>query len=205
VGETIFATVLTRDAQARAINGLPLVAVLSRPDGAEYSRTLSANAVAGGHVFALPVGRQAPRGAWRLDVIADPAQGPVASQTVLVEDFLPDRIEFDLNIADANIALGDIPTAQVDARYLFGAPASDLAVEGELRLRTARTLEAHIGYLFGRYDERFNTRTSYLDPARTDAQGRAQISLTVPEVDEVPSQPLELALVTRMPKGLAVR
>ena len=79
VGETIFATVLTRDEQGRAFNGLPLVAVLTRPDGAEYSRTLTANAKVGCHVFALPVGSQVPRGAWRLDIISDPAQGSLAS------------------------------------------------------------------------------------------------------------------------------
>jgi hypothetical protein len=201
VGETIFATVLTRDTLGHAINGLPLVAVLSRPDGAEYSRTLSANAVAGGHVFALPVGPQAPRGAWRLDVIADPAQGPLASQTVLVEDFLPDRIEFDLALADTPITLGDTPSAQVDARYLFGAPAADLSVEGEARLRTTRSLEAHKGYQFGRHDERFDTRTTYLNPVRTDAQGKATLALTLPPVSEPPSQPLELALVTRIAEG----
>ena len=201
VGETIFATVLTRDTLGRAVNGLPLVAVLSRPDGAEYSRTLTSNAVSGGHVFALPVGAQAPRGAWRLDVVADPADGPLASQTVLVEDFLPDRIEFDIALADTPIALGDMPTARVDARYLFGAPAADLEVEGELRLRATRRLEAHKGYLFGRYDEGFNTRTTYLDPARSDAQGIARLALKMPELSETPSQPLELALTTRMSEG----
>ena len=201
VGETVFATVLTRDALGRAVNGLPLVAVLSRPDGAEYSRTLSANAAAGGHVFALPVGRQAPRGAWRLDVIADPADGPLASRTVLVEDFLPDRIEFDVSLPDAPIALFDTPVAQIDARYLFGAPAGDLAVEGELRLRITRSLDGYEGYRFGRHDEAFNTRTSYFDPVRTDAQGSAPLPLTMPQLDEVPSQPLELALTARIAEG----
>ncbi|MCX7565738.1 alpha-2-macroglobulin family protein [Sulfitobacter sp. F26169L] len=201
VGETVYATVLTRDTQGRAINGLPLVAVLKRPDGAEYSRMLTANAVAGGHVFAMPIGAQAPRGAWRLDIIADPAEGPLSSQTILVEDFLPDRIEFDLTLPDAPLALGDTPPLQVDARYLFGAPAADLAVEGEARLRTTRRLDAYQNYLFGRHDERFDTRTNYIDPVRTDAQGQAQLSLIMPQVDELPSQPLELAITTRVAEG----
>ncbi|MEH6644423.1 alpha-2-macroglobulin family protein [Sulfitobacter sp.] len=201
VGETVFATVLTRDDQGRALNGLPLVAVLNRPDGAEYSRTLSANAVAGGHVFALPVGAQAPRGAWRLDIFADPVLGPLASQTLLVEDFLPDRIEFDLSLSDAPIALGDEPVAQIEARYLFGAAAADLPVEGELRLRTTRVLDAHVGYLFGRHDERFDTRTLYLDPVRTDTQGIVQLNLAMPDVSEMPSQPLKLALAARVAEG----
>jgi hypothetical protein len=200
-GETVFATVLTRDAQARAIEGLPLVAVLSRPDGAEYSRALSMNAVAGGHVFALPVGVQAPRGAWRLDVIADPAQGPLASQTVLVEDFIPDRITFDLALPDAPITLLDTPVAQIDARYLFGTPAGNLGVEGEVRLRTTRTLEAYEGYLFGRHDTRFDTRTAYLEPAQTDAEGVARLPVTLPQITERPDQPLELALTLRIAEG----
>ena len=200
-GETVFATVLTRDNDGRALTGLPLVAVLNRPDGAEHSRTLSADSAAGGHVFALPVAEQAPRGAWRLDIFADPALAPVASDTILVEDFLPDRIEFDLTLADAAISLGDEPSARVDARYLFGAPAADLAVEGELRLRTTRTLAAHAGYLFGRHDERFDTRTVYFDPVRTNSLGEAQLVLAMPELDEIPSQPLELALTARVAEG----
>lgn len=75
VGETVFATVLTRDGQGRAINGLPSVAVLKHPDGAEYICPMSAKPAAGGHVFALPIGTQFPRGTWRLDVIGDPSEG----------------------------------------------------------------------------------------------------------------------------------
>ena len=201
VGETVFATVLTRDAQGRAINGLPLVAVLKRPDGAEYSRTLTSNSVAGGHVFALPIGADVPRGAWRLDVIADPAQGPLTSQTVLVEDFLPDRIAFDLTLTDAPIRLGDTPPVRVAARYLFGAPAGDLPVEGEIRLRTTRMLEDHNGYLFGRYDARFDTRAAYFEPVRTDVQGAALLQLDMPKLEELPSQPLELGIVVRIAEG----
>lgn len=201
VGETIFATVLTRDERGRAINGLPLVAVLTRPDGAEYSRKLTANAVAGGHVFALPLGPQVPRGAWRLDVVADPAQGPLASRTVLVEDFLPDRIEFDIALSDVPLTFADTPPLRVAARYLFGAPAGNLPIEGEARLRTVRTIDSFGGYLFGRHDARFDTRTAYFDPVRTNAQGEAVVSVRLPQLDEVPSQPLELAIVARIAEG----
>jgi hypothetical protein len=71
VGETIHATALARDDKAAAISGLPVTAILTRPDGVEYSRALSTNEVAGGHVFALPLGSSIPRGAWRLDIKAD--------------------------------------------------------------------------------------------------------------------------------------
>ena len=198
VGETVFATVLARDAQGQAIADLPLTARLSRPDGAEYSRELSVGGVAGGHVFALSVGADAPRGAWRLDIISDAATTPLATQTVLVEDFLPDRIEFDLGLADGSVAQTPL---SIDARYLFGAPASDLTVEGEVRLRTTRRLEAHPGYLFGRHDTRFDARTTYLEPQKTDPQGKAELAIKLPKLTEQPSQPLEIAVVARIAEG----
>jgi alpha-2-macroglobulin len=37
-GETVYVTALARDAQQAAVEGLPLTAVLKRPDGVEYSR-----------------------------------------------------------------------------------------------------------------------------------------------------------------------
>ncbi len=39
--------------------------------------------------------------------------------------------------ADDVIRLGDTPSLTVDARYLFGAPGADLAIEGETLLRAA--------------------------------------------------------------------
>ena len=201
VGETVHATVLTRDGKATALDGLPLVAVLMRPDGVEYSRTLSQNSRAGGHVFALPLGPNVPRGAWRLDMVADPAAGPLASQTILVEDFLPERIDFALSLPDIPLTLNDTPALTIEARYLFGAPGADLAVEGEVRLSAARVLEGYPGYQFGRYDTRFDRRTRYIEPVQTDAKGVATIPLTLPEVDEMPLQPLSATVTVRVAEG----
>ncbi|MDZ7907867.1 MAG: hypothetical protein U5N10_06465 [Gemmobacter sp.] len=121
-----------------AVEGLPLTAVLNRPDGVEYSRQLVQDAGKGGHVFALPVAGNAPRGVWRLSVLADLEAGALATQTVLVEDFLPERIDFDLSFGEGPIRLGDAPQLTIDARYLFGAPGADLAIEGEVALRAAQ-------------------------------------------------------------------
>jgi hypothetical protein len=152
-GETVNVTALTRDTEARAIEGLPLTAVLTRPDGVEYSRALAQDAGGGGHVFALPVAGNAPRGVWRLDMYADPNAAALTSKTFLVEDFLPERIDFALKLPEGAVRLGETPDLTVDARYLFGAPGADLAVEGEVFLRAASGLASFPGYVFGKYDE----------------------------------------------------
>ena len=61
-GETVYATALARDAEAAAVEGLPLTAILNRPDGVEYSRQLVEDKGAGGHVFALPIAGSRPAG-----------------------------------------------------------------------------------------------------------------------------------------------
>ncbi|PRY21230.1 hypothetical protein CLV78_110104 [Aliiruegeria haliotis] len=199
-GEVIHATALARDGTATAIPGLPLTAILTRPDGVEYSRHTSADDRAGGHVFAMPVGGSVPRGTWKLAVHADPDAPALATRSLLVEDFLPERIDVDLALADAPIRLGDTPTLDITARYLFGAPGGDLPVEGEVLLRAAEGLADWPGYRFGRHDEPFDPRFAAIDTSRTDDKGLAQIDLDLPEVPD-PARPLELRVTTRVSEG----
>lgn len=199
-GETVYATALARDGAAAAVPGLPLTARLKRPDGVEYSRALVEDSGAGGHVFALPIAGTAPRGVWRLEVLADPEADPLTSRTFLVEDFLPERIDFDLTLNAPELRLGDIPAITVDARYLFGAPGADLAIEGEVLLRAASQIEGFTGYVFGPHDEPFGARMETFGGDRTDAAGLALISPLLPEA-EAPQQPLEARFTVRVAEG----
>ncbi len=201
VGEVIHATALARDQQTQAIADLPITASLKRPDGVEYSRKLSDNAVAGGHVFAMELGDDVPRGVWRLDILSDLNAPPLASQVVLVEDFLPERIDFEVEMPQASPRLGETFAATITARYLFGAPGADLQVRGELRLRIADALEGWEGYRFGQYDSAFRPITRPLDPSTTDREGRAIVPAELPRLDEVPGAPLIAEMVVRVAEG----
>ena len=199
-GETVYATALARDGRAAAVEGLPLTAVLKRPDGVEWSRNMATDA-AGGYVFALPIAGSAPRGMWRLEVLADPDAAPLATKTFLVEDFLPERIDFTLALPDTPLRLGDMPLLSLDARYLFGAPGADLAVEGEVLLRAAQGLAAWPGYRFGREEDPFSAQVQSLEPGtRTDGAGQAQITLALPDVAD-PARPLEARVTVRVAEG----
>ncbi len=199
-GETIYATALTRDSSAKAIVGLPLTAILRRPDGVEYSRAQMADAGAGGHIFALPVAGSAPRGLWSLAVFADLDAPALQSKTVLVEDFLPERIDFSQSLPDAAIRLGDAPEMTVAAKYLFGAAGADLAIEGEVLLRAAKGLEAWPRYVFGREDTPFSPVQDSFGGIKTDATGQALIALPLPQIDD-PARPLEVRVTTRIAEG----
>ena len=200
-GETIYATALARDGTAAALGDVPITAILTRPDGVEYSRDLSSGDSAGGHVFNLPLGSTVPRGTWTLDMKADPEAPALASQKLLVEDFLPERIDFDLALPDTPIRVGDTPPLSISARYLFGAPGADLPIEGSVRLSAIRELKGFEGYRFGRYDEPVNPRTKFLsDTGRTDAQGAATVALEMPQMEGA-SVPMELRATIRVSEG----
>ncbi len=199
-GEVIHATALARDGRAEAIPGLPITAVLYRPDGVEYSRNLSEGAGAGGHVFALPVAGSAPRGTWRLDLHADPDAPALASTTLLVEDFLPERIDFDLGLPKGPLDYNTAPRLSVDARYLFGAPGADLAFEGDIRLTPQTTTESFPGYRFGLWQETPRPRYGSVRSGRTDAQGQAEVALAFPEI-EPDGRPLSAAVTVRVKEG----
>ncbi|MFE3838053.1 alpha-2-macroglobulin family protein [Pseudogemmobacter sonorensis] len=199
-GETIHATALARDSTASAIEGLPLTAVLTRPDGVEYSRQLVSDSGAGGHVFALPVAGTAPRGVWSLTILADAGAEPLARRTLLVEDFLPERIDFEIAI-EGGVALGAAAfPVSLQADYLFGAPAAGLAVEGEVILRAAPGLADWPGYVFGRHDQPFRTVMEPLFASATDASGAARLDARLPEIED-PGRPLEAVVTLRVAEG----
>ncbi|SEQ17598.1 alpha-2-macroglobulin family protein [Thalassovita taeanensis] len=199
-GEVIYATALARDDVAAAISGLPVTAILTRPDGVEYSRHVSTSDAAGGHVFTLLLGETVPRGTWRLDLRADADAAPLASQTVLVEDFLPERIDFDLSLPDAPMRPGDTPPLSIAARYLFGPPAGGLAIEGTVVLQEASGLESFPGFRFGRQDETFGRRTSFLSGGKTDDDGTASVPLELPEAEDA-DRPLEALITVNLAEG----
>jgi uncharacterized protein YfaS (alpha-2-macroglobulin family) len=200
-GETVHVTALARDGAMRAIEGLPLTLRLRRPDGVEYLREAVADAGAGGHVAALPVAGNAPRGRWRLEVLADPDAAPLATAGFLVEDFLPERIDFDLALPDGAVALGDAPRLDVDVRYLFGAVGADLAVEGEVLLRARDALPGWPGFAFGRHDAPFRPLIEPLPfGTRTDEAGRARLRAQLPQTSD-PGRPLEMVARVRVSEG----
>ena len=199
-GETVHVTALARDSATAGLTGLPLTGILMRPDGVEYVRALADDVGAGGHVFEFPIAGSAPRGTWRMEVYSDLDGPALTSKTFLVEDFLPERIDFKLALPGDPVRLGDVPQLSIDARYLFGAPGADLAIEGEVLLRAAQGLDAWPGYIFGRYDEPFSTAVASFSDFRTDEAGQALVDVALPDVTD-PKRPLEGLFVARVAEG----
>lgn len=199
-GEVVHVTALMRDDRARAISGVPLTAILIRPDGVEHARVAATQDLAGAHVFALPIPPTAQRGTWTLEMRADVDAPALAISHFLVEDFLPERIDVTLDLPDTARAGATVPV-DLEARYLFGPPAPDLAVEGEVTVRAADSVPGWPGYVFGRQDEDFFPGTASISATRTDDNGRASVAATLPDAAAAADRPLEAIVTLRVSEG----
>ncbi len=201
VGETVYATTLARDTKAEALAGLPLTAIVTRPDGVEFTRELLDDSGAGGRVFAVHLPGAAQRGTWNIRVHADVDAKALVTQKFLVEDLIPERIDFDLALQDGPITTDDVPMISLDARYLYGAPGAGLAVEAETRVTLASGLDGYPGYHFGRQDQYFGSRMDFTGgQIETDAKGHVEFGLTLPDVGKV-SRPLKMRALVRVAEG----
>ena len=97
-GETMHVTALLRDAQGMAAVGVPLTLVVERPDGVEYRRVTVADQGVGGRSLEVPLVQSAPTGTWRVRAFTDPRRPAVGEATFMVEDYVPDRLEFELEL-----------------------------------------------------------------------------------------------------------
>ncbi len=202
-GEQVHTTILARDQRADAVEDLPLTLIVTRPDGVEALRRTAQDAGAGGRAVSFDLSDKAMRGSWRVRVHADPEQSALASESFLVEDFLPQRIDFELAGPEGAVRLGDAPAIKIDADYLYGSPAAAMAVEGEAVVKSVRSLAAHPGFIFGAHDEQKESWVRSLEPGfETDDAGLASVPMLLPDAVET-SRPLTLNAVIRLRDGSA--
>ncbi len=186
----------------------PLTLAIYRPNSTEASKRRVDKLDVGGFSFDFEIPRAAPRGLWRIEAQADGA-GLVGSQTFSVEDFVPQRIEVKIAVDEKLPMRGSEARAiAVEARYLYGAAAGALGVEGEARLRLdPNPFPSLAGYRFGPADSRFDERFLTLARATTDTTGKATMELRVDDAPKNYGAPLRADLVIGVvePGGRVVR
>ncbi len=198
-GETVYLTALLRDGQGSAVSGGPLTLVIERPDGVEFRRAVLADQGAGGRSLTLPLNSAVPTGTWRVRAFTDPKASSVGETTFMVEDYVPDRIEFDISSNDQQVK-ADLPVKlKVEGHFLYGAPASGLQLEGDLLVAPASGRPGFAGYQFGVADAETtsNERTPIENLPEADANGVATfpVSLAKPPSS---TRPQEAQIFIRM-------
>ncbi len=197
-GETVQITALLRDQKGVAALGVPLTLVVERPDGNEYRRAVVADQGAGGRSLSVPIVASATTGTWRARAYTDPKRPPVGEATFLVEDYVPERLEFALASPTGRIAKSTPAEVTLEGHFLYGAPASGLDIDGEVVIAAAKERPGLPGYQFGLADDEVTAERQALENlGETDAAGKAKFTVAL---DKVPasSRPLEAQITVRL-------
>ncbi|GAC1628081.1 MAG: hypothetical protein NVS4B4_11120 [Bradyrhizobium sp.] len=197
--ETVYLTALLRDGRGDAVTGGPLTLVIERPDGVEFRRALLPDQGAGGRTMAVPLNSAVPAGTWRVRAFTDPKGSPVGETTFMVEDYVPERIEFALSSKDQQIRADAPAELKVDGHFLYGAPASGLQLEGDMLVAPAAERPGFSGYQFGVADEETtsNERTPIENLPEADANGVATFPVNLAKPPSS-TRPQEAQIFIRM-------
>ena len=124
-GETVQVSALMRDHDGRAVKAQPLFLSLKQPDGKVFLETRLAPAEGGYYRWSHALPADVPTGRWQVEFRTAPGAGEVVQgMTLRIEEFLPERMKLDLDAAEPVLAPGEAFPLQVEAAYLYGAPAA---------------------------------------------------------------------------------
>lgn len=198
-GEDVFLTALLRDQNAKAVTGLPLTLVFTRPDGKEHKRVTLPDQGAGGRSFALPLIQSAMTGTWRVQAYGDVKASPVASTSFLVEDYVPERMELTLKKDSDLWSSNTQAEVRVAGSYLYGAPAAKHQLKGEVTIqRRSKGLQGFEGFEFGLTDEKFlNVHKPLNNIGVLNEKGKTTLNLDLPNFVR-PSKPIEARMNIRL-------
>ena len=180
-GETVHISGLVRDDAGNAIKGQGATAIVRRPNQTEAARLRVSDLIAGGFTFNFDLPASAPRGEWRIDVTLDSSEQRAGFVRFSVEDFVPQRLEVVVDAdEDTPMSANEVREVSISSRYLYGAPASDLKVESEARLRIdPNPFPDYKDYRYGAIDPSFNQRYLRMPTTKTDASGAAKVPLSI--------------------------
>ena len=125
-GERLRIAALLRDHDGRPVAPQPLYASLKQPDGRVVATATLQPGALGDYEYERRIAADARTGRWSLELSTDPAGKAGGSRAFefRVEEFLPERLKLELSSSVERLAPGEDLPLEVEADYLYGAPAA---------------------------------------------------------------------------------
>jgi hypothetical protein len=162
---------------------------------------------AGGRAFSVALLSGIATGTWKVQAFTDPRKDAVGEASFLVEDYVPEKLELEVKSAKLALTAGEPADLNVSAKFLYGAAGADLELTGEVTLRlTAKpSIPGLEEYQIGLTDEPYEPSKSDIeDPGKTNAQGTARVSVSIPEAETTRPVEAEIAIRAAEPGGRAI-
>ena len=181
-GETMEFAGFIRGEQYRAESGLPVRIELTDSRGDQAFRSVEETDAVGAVEFEHELSEMASTGTWNAEIFA--GDEVIASQQVSVEEFVPERIDVELDVDDVVVTDGNGFSGAIDAEYFFGTPAANNEFEVQCRFEHMQPFrDRWPQYQFGPFEDTVDSTTTYAD-GRLDDQGRADFLCDPSELDE---------------------
>lgn len=200
-GETVQLMAMLRDDAANALKNLPVTLSVKRPDGSEFTKyTLALGASGGALHQQIPLPKSSRRGRWSVTAHIDPKAPPVGRVEFSVEDFVPEKLKVELTSDAAILRTGRPNAFGIAADFLYGAPASGLTVEADLRVTIdEQPFPAFSSYTFGLENARkkFEPPLITLEAPDTDQAGKSKLEWSGEKVPDT-ALPLKTQIEVRV-------
>ncbi|MTH45859.1 alpha-2-macroglobulin family protein [Intestinirhabdus alba] len=173
-GETVLLNALLRDSDGQTLPDRPVRLEVVKPDG-QVIRTTVVQPEKGLYRFRWALDDDAPVGNWHIR--ANIGDDRLRTWDFHVEDFMPERMALSLTGQKLPVTPSETVKFSVAGYYLYGAPASGNALQGQLYLRPLReAVKALPGFEFG--DIAGENLSRSLDEVQMilDEGGRAEVA-----------------------------
>ncbi len=149
-GEKVRFSAIVRDGKLNAADVKALKVMVYRPDGVLYREATLSNPKTGAFEYEFKFDENAAFGSWQFKVGFD-SKKILATSDVTVDAFVPSSIKAKLSASSDRVTAQD--TLNVTTRFIYDAPAPEIAVSGYMNLRPAEhPVEKYQDYDFGSSD-----------------------------------------------------
>ena len=171
-----------RGDQYRAEAGLPVGIELTDARRQEVFSTVAQTDEVGAFEFTYEIPEMASTGSWSVEIFSGDEE--LVSQQISVEEFVPERIDVDVDVDDIIVYDGGGFGGDIEAEYFFGTPAADAEFEVECRFEAAQPFQDRWPeYDFGPFSDKIESTTARTD-GRLDANGLAEFRCEPSDFDD---------------------
>lgn len=182
-GEEVNFTAIVRDSKRFPPEPFPVVYVVRSSLGREVSRGTAMLSPEGVASFAAVLAPASPTGTYST-VVTLPGEenSPLGRTEFFVEDFVAPRLEVKGSTDKASLTSGVTVNVDILSSYLFGAPASGLPFEAEMRASAAPFRpDGWTAFIFGDEEKKFEPVAEFLGDGTLDESGKGTVSFSAPE------------------------
>jgi uncharacterized protein YfaS (alpha-2-macroglobulin family) len=194
-GDSLFLTFMLQQPRIPLPKNIPVTFELTDPQGRLAQRIVSTNGVDGMYAFHCATPPDAPTGVWNARVAVG---GTSFYHSVRIETVKPNRIKILLDLGGERISADTKKKVQLQANWLHGAPAKDLAAKVTVSLtRTSADFKGFGDYAFDDLANDLNAEESPVFEGRLDANGHATFPFDLELHDHSPAA-VKANVVTRV-------